>query len=165
MSRSQRRTRGWADRRGPRPWIAGALLASGLVFSACSRGSGTATAEADGPAKVEDIAGQVDIKLVSLTPEATKRIGLETGVVREVSDPAGGAAKKVLPYSSLIYDAEGNTFAYTVREEGQFVRAPLTVVRISLDEVIVSEGPATGTKVVTVGAAELLGTEYGVGED
>jgi hypothetical protein len=30
---------------------------------------------------------------------------------------------------------------------------------------VLSEGPAAGTTVVTTGAAELLGTELGVGEE
>jgi hypothetical protein len=38
-------------------------------------------------------------------------------------------------------------------------------VRIDGDRAILSDGPAPGTEVVTVGAAELLGTEYEVGEE
>jgi hypothetical protein len=46
-----------------------------------------------------------------------------------------------------------------------FVRSPITVVTIEGNRAVLSAGPAAGTQVVTVGAAELLGTEYEVGEE
>jgi hypothetical protein len=144
--------------------MAGALLAGGVILTACSGGGGSAAPEPEGPANVEDIAGQTDIKLVTLTDEAAKRIGIETSVVRDQPAAAGGAAQKVVPFASLIYDPEGATFVYTSPKPNTFVRAPVTVIRINGDAVLLSDGPATGVKVVTVGAAELLGAEYGVGE-
>jgi hypothetical protein len=146
--------------------MAGALLASGVLLTACSSsGSGTTAQETDGAATVEDLAGQPDFKLVTLTDEAAKRIGIETSVVRDEPAAGGGAAQKVVPFDALIYDPEGATFVYTSPEPGTFVRAAVTVIRINGDDVLISDGPATGATVVTVGAAELLGTEYGVGED
>jgi hypothetical protein len=145
--------------------MAGALLAGGVLLTACSGGGGTATEETDGAATVEDIAGQPDIKLVMLTDEAVERIGIETSVVRDELAAGGGTAQKIVPFDALIYDPEGNTFVYTSPEAGSFVRAPVTVTRINGNDVLISEGPAAGVTIVTVGAAELLGTEYGVGED
>ena len=50
-------------------------------------------------------------------------------------------------------------------EELVYVRAPIDVIRIDGDRALLSDGPPLGTEVVTVGAAELLGTEYEVGEE
>jgi hypothetical protein len=73
------------------------------------------------------------------------------------------AGTKVIPYPSVVYDENGNTFAFTNPAALTFVRSPITVVRITGDKAFLSEGPATGTQVVTVGTAELYGTEQGLG--
>ena len=62
----------------------------------------------------------------------------------------------------MLYDPDGATFTYTSPEPLVFVRAPITIDRIEGDVAYLTEGPATGTSVVTVGAAELFGTELGV---
>jgi hypothetical protein len=46
-----------------------------------------------------------------------------------------------------------------------FVRESIDVIEIDGDQALLSDGPAPGTEVVTVGAAEILGTEYEVGEE
>ena len=45
-----------------------------------------------------------------------------------------------------------------------FKREPIDVERIDGDVAVVRSGPAAGTPVVTVGAAELWGFEFGVGK-
>jgi hypothetical protein len=46
-----------------------------------------------------------------------------------------------------------------------FIRHQISIDRVEGESAILSEGPDAGTKVVTVGAAELIGTEFGVDED
>jgi membrane fusion protein, heavy metal efflux system len=43
------------------------------------------------------------------------------------------------------------------------MRERVTVEFIEGDQAVLSKGPAEGSAVVTVGAAELYGTEFGVG--
>jgi len=74
---------------------------------------------------------------------------------------SGAAMRSVVPTSSMLYDAKGKTWVYTSPEPMVFVRHAITVDHIDGDRVVLSDGPASGTTVVTVGAAELLGTEYG----
>ncbi|HYS18466.1 MAG TPA: hypothetical protein VET45_16195 [Candidatus Binatia bacterium] len=74
---------------------------------------------------------------------------------------SGAAMRSVVPTSSMLYDAKGKTWVYTNPEPMVFVRHAITVDHIDGDRVVLSDGPAPGTVVVTVGAAELLGTEYG----
>jgi len=74
---------------------------------------------------------------------------------------SGAAMRSVVPTSSMLYDAKGKTWVYTSPEPMVFVRHAITVDHIDGDRVVLSDGPAPGTVVVTVGAAELLGTEYG----
>lgn len=78
---------------------------------------------------------------------------------------AGGADKlKIVPYAALIYDARGAAWVYTNPSPFVFVRHPVAIVAIAGSEAILGNGPAVGTAVVTVGAAELYGTEFGVGK-
>jgi hypothetical protein len=77
--------------------------------------------------------------------------------------PGGGAARTVVPYSAVVYDADGKTWAYTNAEGLVFVRYEIVVDRIENNVAFLSGGPPVGTLVVTVGAAELWGVETGVG--
>ena len=64
----------------------------------------------------------------------------------------------------MLYDEHGDTWTFTSPEPLTFVRRRIEIDRIEGGRAVLQEGPATGTTVVTVGAAELLGAELGVGE-
>ncbi|MBX6342203.1 MAG: hypothetical protein IRY97_07075, partial [Thermomicrobiaceae bacterium] len=123
---------------------------------------GAASASESEPAKVEEIPG-TDLKRVTLSSEAAERIGIATAPVRD--EQVGGVQRKVIPFAAVLYDAEGRTWTFTSSEPLVFVRQPIKVDHIDGDRAVLTEGPASGTAVVTVGAAELLGAEYGVEEE
>jgi hypothetical protein len=75
-----------------------------------------------------------------------------------------GETRKIIPYSAVLYDPSGKTWVYTNPTELDFVRQPIQIETIAGEDVILGDGPPTGTPVVTVGAAELYGTEFGVGK-
>jgi hypothetical protein len=114
------------------------------------------------PGRVEHIAGS-NISRVVLTAEAAKRLDIATQPVRD--EPAAGSLRKVISYAAVLYEASGATYTFTNPEPLVFVRAPITVDSIQGDRAILSAGPAAGTPVVTVGATELYGTEFGVSGD
>ena len=114
------------------------------------------------PAKVEAIEGS-DLKRVILTNKAAERLGIETAAVRWMTVAQRGT-RLVVPYSSMLYDLNGKTWVYTNSAPLTFVRQPISVDYIESDIAILSFGPAAGTLVVTVGAAELYGVETGVGK-
>jgi hypothetical protein len=66
-----------------------------------------------------------------------------------------------IPYASLIYDGAGKTWVYTSPEPRTYIRAAVIVDKITGDKVQLRSGPPVGSDVVTVGAAELFGTEFG----
>lgn len=139
----------------PRPvTIAAAVLAAATVaVSGCKEVESESAAGYE-PAKLEEIEGKGnDIKRVVFTSEGAERTGLETARVRQ----EGGRA--VLPYASLIYDAEGGTWVYTNPDKLTYLREPVTVDHIDGDRVVLEKGPAPGTAVVTVGTAEVYGAE------
>jgi hypothetical protein len=139
-------------------WVVAAIVI-GLGTSACGKSSGfdSEAASDEGPAQVEAIKGS-DVAQVRLSAKAAQRLGIETAAIR--SEPRG----KVIPYAAVLYDADGHAFAYTSPKRLVYVRHPIEVRRIDGHAAILSKGPPSGTAVVTVGAAELLGAEYGVEE-
>ena len=90
-----------------------------------------------------------------MTADAAKRIDVKTAAVK--SD--GGDT--VIPYSAVLYDPDGATWTYTNPKPLVFVRADITVKNITGESAILTKGPAPGTAVVTLGATELWGVEYG----
>jgi hypothetical protein len=82
----------------------------------------------------------------------------------EVSLLGDEDSRLVVPFSSLIYDIYGETWVYVNPEPFHFLRVPVVVDFIQGEKVVLIDGPAAGTKVVTVGVAELHGTDTGVGK-
>jgi hypothetical protein len=142
-----------------------ATVAVGLAVGGCGKATefDNEAASDEGPSKLVPVKGS-DRPQVVLSRQAARRIGIETGQVRTAAtrslrDPA------VIPYAAIVYDAEGHAFAYMNPRPLTFVRTPIRVVKSVGPVAVVTGGPRPGTRVVTVGAQELLGVEYGVEED
>ncbi len=90
--------------------------------------------------------------------------GLAVGqaVLVELTLSAQETLHKVVPYAAVLYGVHGETWVYTNPERLVFERQPIVIDYIEGDLALLSEGPEVGTAVVTVGAAELFGTETGV---
>jgi hypothetical protein len=130
-------------------WIIVVLTLIGLSLTACT--SKSESPKKVEPATLEEIDG-TDFKRVILTEKAAQRIDVQT---TEVSG-------NILPYAAVIYDTEGNTWIYTNPEPLTYVRAPILVDHIDGDQAFLTEGLDAGTKVVTLGVAEIYGAETGV---
>jgi hypothetical protein len=143
----------------PHRWSATLVALGALGISACanSQAFDSEAASDEGPSKVEPVKGS-DFAKVTLTAEAARRLGIRTAPVQTAG------ARTTIPYAAVLYDAEGRAFTYTTTSRLTYLRAPITVQRIDGDEAVLTAGPRAGTAVVTIGAAELLGTEYGVEE-
>jgi hypothetical protein len=115
------------------------------------------------PATVEPLEG-TSLNRVVLTAKAVERLGIKTEKVRDVPVPGSTGPRKVAPYAAVIYDIKGETLVYTQKEPLVFVRHPVTVDRIAGNDAFLLDGPEPGTAVVTVGASELFGIEFGIGK-
>ena len=135
-------------------------LAALPALSACSQTAGGEAIKIQ-PAKVVKVEG-TDTQRVELTAKAAQRIGIETTTVKEAAGKQAGHT--VVPYAAVIYDADGHASVYTNPAPLSFVRKSITVGTIEGDSVYLTDGPPAGTAVVTVGTAELFGTETGIGE-
>lgn len=130
------------------------LVIVGLQLTACQKHHEAHHAEH--PAEVEAIPGS-DVKKVTLTESAVKRLDVRTEQVREQ------AGKTVVPYSSLIYDPKGQTWVYTSPAPRTYVRQKVDIDKIMGDTVVLNAGPPAGTMIASVAVAELYGTEFKVG--
>lgn len=131
--------------------VALALLAAALVLTACQEvPSNLVKSE---PYSLEPIEG-TDMSWIKLTDETAARIDLQTAKVRR------NGSHKVVPHLSIIYNPYGDVFVYTRPKPQTYLRRPVKVDRVVGDRVLLITGPPVGMAVVTVGAAELLATEY-----
>ena len=137
------------------------LLVAALQLIGCQKKS--SNYEHIEPAHLEHIEGS-ELSKLALTEKAAERLMIQTAPVAEeiiVHSPA--ELRAIIPYSALIYDAQAHVWVYTNPEPLTFIRHEVVVDFIEGDKAILLEGPPAGTKVVTVGAAELFGAEYKVG--
>ncbi len=141
-------------------WMVVIAVIAGLQFLACREHSDEHDTEH--PAEVEPIEGS-ELSRVTLTEKAMERLDLQTEEIREEQVSGPESLRKVVPYSALIYDSQGNTWIYTRIQPRTFVRHRVAVDYIRGDVAVLKDGPPTGTLVASVGAAELYGTEFGVG--
>ena len=125
--------------------------AASIGLSGCAAVKPAAVPTGEAPASMEKVG---DLNRLTLTDKAVERLGLTTEKVTK------GSALEV-PYGALIYDGAGKTWVYTNPEPRTYIRAAVIVDKITGDKVQLRSGPPAGTDVVTVGAAELFGAEFG----
>jgi RND family efflux transporter MFP subunit len=77
---------------------------------------------------------------------------------------AAGAEHLVVPRGAVLFDALGGSWVYEAKGGGDFARQRITLIDTVGETAVLGQGPAPGTRVVTTGAAELFGTEFGVGK-
>src|SRR5256885_945718 len=137
------------------------VLLSGLAVSGGAKSSefDNEPAANNGAAKVQQVKG---VDHVILSAQAARRIGIETS--RVTTARLSGAARTVIPYAALLYDATGHAFTFTSPSRLTYVQQPVKVDYVKDGRAVLQSGPRAGTPVVTVGSAELLGTLNGVEE-
>ena len=126
-------------------------------------------AEADGvvarpvpaPPSADPSTAAVDLYFAITNANARFRPGQRVGMrlVRRAE-----AVSLVVPAAALLHDAFGGTWVYEARAPQVFVRRRVDVTDLVGPLAVLARGPEPGTQVVTDGAAELFGTEFGVGK-
>jgi hypothetical protein len=138
-----------------------ALAFAALPFAGCQEKSAYTKID---PAHVEHKEGE-EISKLTLTEKAMERLDVKTALVNqaEASLSEDGQPRSTVPYSAILYVAKGDAFVYTSPAPRTFLRQPVEVDFIEGDKAVLKAGPPPGTQVVSVGVAELFGTEFGVG--
>lgn len=133
----------------------GAVVLAGTVVTYVQKAPAVSSLKADSqPASVTALPG-FEFPAITLTPRAAERLGVTSAVIEN---------PLTVPYAAVLYDAQGKTWVYTNPKELTYVRHGIEVDRITEEQAFLLRGPAAGEAVVTTGAAELLGIEFGVGK-
>lgn len=141
-------------------WAASAALV--LALGGCGAAA-TASGAPEAKFQVEKSEGD-NVVRIRLEPGVAQRLLLRTEPVANLTGAGASAGTRALPYGGLLYQPDGTTFVYTNPEPDVYVHEAVTVDRVNGDVAVISSGPAQGTPVVTDGAAELMGMEFGVGK-
>jgi hypothetical protein len=140
--------------------IVAVIIIAGLLVPACAEAkSATKSSGLEEPARLEAIEGS-DVEQVILTADAAERLDLQTAAVEAGSTDG----RTTIPHAAVFYGLTGETWTYSNPSSLTYVRVPIAVERIQGDVVYLTDGPAAGTQVVTVGAPELFGVETGIGD-
>ena len=140
--------------------LCAAVLA--MILAGCSKVE-QAAYKAPDPFTLEEIKGTELVRL-RLEPKAVERTGIKTAKVAGVVQFGAESTALRIPYAALLYNPDGTTFVYGNPKANTYLRHNVTVDYIKDQTVVLSDGPEIGTAVVTDGAAELMGIEFGVGK-
>ena len=94
-------------------------------------------------------------------PNHSYRPGQKVSVTLALTD---AEQNLVVPYSAILYDMYGGTWMYQNTEPHIYVRRRVELRHVLDELAVLSRGPVEGARVVIAGAAELFGTEFGVGK-
>lgn len=70
----------------------------------------------------------------------------------------------VAPWSAILYDMNGGNWVYVKVSPGVFSRRRVAVSHVVGELAVLTRGVRAGDEVVTAGAVEIFGTEFGVGK-
>jgi cobalt-zinc-cadmium efflux system membrane fusion protein len=94
-------------------------------------------------------------------PDLLYRPGQKVSVTLPLT---GTQESLVVPYSSILYDMYGSAWVYVNTGPRVYVRRRVELLYVFGELAVLSRGPEVGSQVVSAGAAELFGTEFGVGK-
>jgi len=114
----------------------------------------------EAPPSANAVAGTVDLFFAFDNRDRAFRVGQRVAVTLPL---AGGTRQGLaVPTSALLNDIYGGEWVYAKTGPDTFVRQRVEVAAIEGDRAILARGLQPGMAVVTAGAAELFGTEFGV---
>ena len=76
----------------------------------------------------------------------------------------GTGAGLLIPWSAVLHDIHGGMWVYEQLAPQNYVRRRVEVAFVQDGNAALTRGPKPGTKIVTAGAIELFGAEFGIGK-
>ena len=110
------------------------------------------------PPSSNPIAATVDLFYEVSNSNHEWQLGQKVQVVVPLKQSGEGL---IVPWSAVVFDIYGGTWVYEQTAPHTFVRTRVQVSFLSGSSAVLASGPTPGTKIVTQGAAELLGAEVG----
>jgi RND family efflux transporter MFP subunit len=113
------------------------------------------------PPSADPLAVTADLFFEVNNSDGMLRPGQKVGVRLPLRSEGRGL---VAPASAVVYDAQGGTWVYVQSAPLQFTRRRVDVIRTVGRETLLARGVSPGDPVVSAGAVELFGTEFGAGK-
>lgn len=113
------------------------------------------------PPTADATAATADLYFALPNPDGSLRPGQRIGVTLALRSQEQSL---VIPWSAVLHDVQGGAWVYENTAPQTFVRRPVEVKRVSTAMAVLGRAPSPGAKIVTVGATELFGTEFGAGK-
>jgi hypothetical protein len=126
-------------------------------------GKGTARRSARltaGPPSSDPSAATVDWYYQVQNEDQSLRLGQRVAVAIPMR---GEEEALVVPWRAVIHDVQGGQWVYERLRPQTYARRRVDVERVVGSDAVLASGPEPGATVVTDGAAELFGTEFGAG--
>jgi RND family efflux transporter MFP subunit len=114
-----------------------------------------------GPLSANPDAASVDLFLEVDNRDGAFRPGEKVSVVFSVGTEESSL---IVPYSAILYDYQGGTWVYEQVAPQTYTRRRVELKGVVGGEALVGRGLEPDITVVSVGAAELFGTEFGAGK-
>ncbi len=110
------------------------------------------------PPSANAVAGTVDLFYALDNRARTWRVGQRVAVAL----PMGGAMQGLaVPTAAIVRDINGGEWVYRKTAPDSYLRQRIEVASVSGDTALLARGLERGAEIVTDGAAELFGTEFG----
>jgi len=113
------------------------------------------------PPSGDPLASSVDLFYEVPNQDGALRPGERVGVSLPLKATKSGL---VAPRAALLRDVDGGTWVYEAMDQHKYARRRVRVESVVGDLASLTAGPKPGTKIVTDGAAELFGVEFGGGK-
>ncbi|MEO6212091.1 MAG: efflux RND transporter periplasmic adaptor subunit [Vicinamibacterales bacterium] len=131
------------------------------IFSLGGGGAITTAARVNAPASANPLASTADLFYAPVAVTDRLHAGDRVNVQLPLRDSQSAL---VVPAAAIVYDMQGGTWVYVALGDHRFARRRVDVKGQSGARTIIERGLQSGQKVVTDGAAELFGTEFGAGK-
>lgn len=112
------------------------------------------------PLKADPAAASVDLYYEITGTGATFRPGERVMVELPLKSSQRGL---IVPDVAVLYDIHGDAWVYQDMGNNTYARKRVQIARHAGGQAVIARGIVEGVKVVTAGAAELFGTEFGAG--
>ncbi|NOT62170.1 MAG: efflux RND transporter periplasmic adaptor subunit [Acidobacteria bacterium] len=113
------------------------------------------------PPSADATAATADLYFALANHNNALRPGERVGVTLATRTSSEGI---VIPWASVLHDIQGATWVYEQTAPQTYVRRAVEVRYVTDGLAVLARAPANGAKIVTTGAFELFGTEFGVGK-
>lgn len=121
-------------------------------------GAGRSARPVQAPPSANATAGTVDLYYALANGDHAFRVGQRVAVAVPLGGQADGLA---MPSGAIVRDIYGGEWVYRKTGKDSFERARVAVASEGNGRVLLAHGLARGDEIVTTGAAELFGTEFG----